>query len=117
MANIAAGRLRHVVTIQKKIQKQDYYTGEIVDTWVDYEKVRAAVEPLSVREFFAAGREKSKVTTKIIIRYIDGLDHSMRIVHRKRHIDRIYNIEGILADKDSGEEYITIPCYEGVNEG
>jgi len=36
----------------------------------------------------------------------------MRLYHAAK--DQYYNIEGVLSDKDSGLEYITLPCSEGV---
>jgi head-tail adaptor len=39
-------------------------------------------------------------------------DASNRIVHG----ERIYNIEGVLADKSSGLEYLTCPCSQGVSD-
>jgi hypothetical protein len=47
------------------------------------------------------------------MRNLPGLLPSMRLVHR----GKIYNPAGILTDKESGLEYVTLPCSEGVNEG
>jgi SPP1 family predicted phage head-tail adaptor len=108
-----SGKLRHRVILQNVQPVQDTTTGEVSDEWADVATVWAAVEPLSVREFTAAQAVQSKVTTMIIIRYRQGVDASMRILFD----DKIYNIEGILADKKSGKEYLTLPCSEGVNNG
>lgn len=50
---------------------------------------------------------------KIVTGYRPGVTADMRIVHR----DRVYNITGVLADRDSGLEYLTLPCSEGANAG
>ena len=47
------------------------------------------------------------------MRYRAGLLPSMRLVHR----GEIFNIAGLLPDKASGLEYITIPVSAGVNDG
>ena len=108
-----AGKLRHRVDIEQRVDVQDT-SGDIETTWAPFaSSVPAAVEPLSAREFVAAGAVQSKVIARITIRHRPGLDATMRI----RHGARIYNPEGFPADKDSGLNYLTIPCSEGVNEG
>lgn len=113
---IDAGKLRHRIAIQEyQFIKQDPSTGEETRDWASIHECWAAIEPVSAREFVAAQAAQSKVTARITIRYVDGIDASMRIVHAKRGKDVIYNIEGVLADKDSGLEYLTLPCSEGVS--
>jgi SPP1 family predicted phage head-tail adaptor len=111
---LAAGRLRHRVVIQYPVEIQDETNGAINVIWADLATVWAAIEPLSAREFIAAQSEVSKVTSKIIIRYRNDIDAKMRLYHFSK--DMYYNIEGILADKDSGLEYITLPVSEGVRK-
>lgn len=108
-----AGKLRHRIDIEQRVDVQDT-SGDVETTWIPFaSSVPAAIEPLSAREFVAAGSVQSKVIARITIRHRPGLDATMRI----RHGARIYNPEGFLADKDSGLDYLTIPCSEGVNEG
>lgn len=107
-----AGRLRHRVTLQKTVTTRDPDTGDTIRTWVDVATVWASVEPLSAREFIASAAMQSKVTARIVIRH-RAVDHRMRILHR----GKIYNIEGVLADPNSGLEYVTLACSEGVNDG
>lgn len=109
---IDAGKLRHRITIQSPTETQDQTTGAISQTWENIADVWCAIEPLSVREFIAADAEDSKVNCKVIIRYRDGINAKMRLYHQAKNI--YYNIEGILFDKDSGLEYITMPCSEGL---
>lgn len=111
--SIEAGKLRHRVVIQAHGENQDPVTGEVVSGWADVARVWANVEPLSAREYIASSAGQSEVTARITIRYRAGITTTMRILHR----DRIYNIVGVLADKDSGLEYLTLPCSEGVNNG
>lgn len=114
--SIAAGRLRHRISIQEYAYLgQDPETGAEIREWRDFRTCWAAIEPLSVREFTAAQATQSKVTTRITIRHADGINAAMRILHTVRGVTRVYNIEGILADKDSGLEYLTLPVSEGVS--
>lgn len=112
LPTIEAGRLRHRVTIQSQTQTQNPLTGELTVTWTDVATVWAAVEPISAREFVAAQEPNARVTTRVTIRYLDGIEPSMRLLHRGRR----YNIHGVLEDMDSGREYLTLPVSEGVND-
>lgn len=108
-----AGVLRHVIKIQEPIGIQDEF-GSIVNTWVDvFPLVYASIDPLSAREFIAASNLENKISARITIRYRPGITGKMRILHGSK----VYNIEGVLPDVDSGLEYLTIPCSEGVNDG
>lgn len=109
---LAAGPLRHRVRLQERRLTQDSW-GSPVFEWIDVASVWAAVEPLSAREFMAAQSEQSQVVARIRIRYREGVNGQMRILHR----GKVYNIAGVLADKESGLEYLTLPVSEGVNEG
>lgn len=109
-----AGKLRHRIRIERPGYTQDPITGEIRHEWeLVADKVPAAIEPLSAREFIAAQAAQSEVTARIVIRRRDDIDATMRIIHR----GRIYNIHGVLPDPKSGLEYLTLPCSEGVNDG
>lgn len=115
---IDAGLLRHRVTIQDFQSLldtdgdviQDPNTGNVPKEWVTVAEVWAAIEPMSAREFVAAQAQMSKVTTRITIRRNAAVSAGMRLLHN----GMIYNIEGVLADKDSGLEYQTLPCSQGV---
>jgi len=110
--SLEAGRLRHRVSIERISHVQDATTGAVVETWAEIAKVWAAVEPLSAREFVQSAAGQSEVTARITIRTRDILATD-RIIYR----GTVYNIRGVLADKDSGLEYITLPVGAGLNEG
>lgn len=108
-----AGTLRHRGTIQRREQVQNPETGSIATQWVDVETTWMSIEPLSAREFIAAQAEQSEISARIVMRYRDDIDATMRIVHR----GKIFNIKGVLPDPDSGREYLTLPVSMGVNDG
>lgn len=118
---LAAGRLRHWILLQRLDYVrdsngdiiQDPNTGATEQEWVDVDNVWAAKEPLSAREFIASQAIQSQVSEKFVIRYRSDVNATWRVVYR----GKIYNIEGILSDKDSGFEYLTLPVSEGVNNG
>jgi SPP1 family predicted phage head-tail adaptor len=118
--SIAAGRLRHLVTIQRHDYVrdsagdvvQDPDTGETLQEWVELAQVYAAIEPSSAREFIASQAVQSEITGKIIIRHRDVVATD-RILHN----GKVYQVYGVLPDKDSGLEYLTLPVGTGVNLG
>ena len=111
---IAAGKLRHLVSLQQRQTARDPDTGAVINLgWVEVTKLRASIEPLSAREFIAAGANQSKVTARIVTRRDKRVTADMRFVYD----GCIYNIEGVLPDPKSGREYQTHPVSEGVNDG
>lgn len=111
-----AGKLRHRITIQERVQIQDRDSGEMINGWQDWPrsgaKHWASIEPLSARDFIAARTVQSQVTGRIVLRYREGLDPTMRILYR----NKVYSIHGRLPDPNSGLEYLTLPVSEGVRD-
>lgn len=86
-----SGKLRHTVTLQSLVETQDSY-GSAVQSWADYATVRASVEPLQGREYFASQQVRAEATTRFRIRYLSGVLPTMRVVFD----GRAYNIESII---------------------
>ena len=107
------GQLRQRVLLQRKSYEQDQKSGAMVETWQNVANVWASIEPLSVREFIASQAMQAEITARAVIRYRADMEATMRLIHR----GKIYNIIGILADKNSGLEYQTLTLSEGVNDG
>lgn len=112
---LASGKLRHAVAIQGVDYVRDAagLTTEVWTTLPGMGKVWAAIEPLSAREFVQSASEQNAVTARITIRYRSGIPVRFRILHG----GKIYNPAGVLPDKESGLEYFTIPCSQGVSAG
>jgi len=108
-----AGKLRHRVSLQKPVKAQNPMTGATVNSWQEITKLWADVVPLSAREFIAAQATQAEVTTRVTIRFRSDITSKHRIVYG----DKIFNIEGVLPDPESGRDYLTLPCSEGVNDG
>ena len=108
------GQLRHRITIESKITEQDSeYGDQVIERWEVWARVMARVEPLSARDLVAAQGAKSQVTARILTRYREGLNATMRVVYR----GTVYSIHGVLPDPKSGREYVTLPVSEGVRNG
>ena len=109
-----AGKLRHRVDIEEQAHVQDMQTGEMVTTWTTFAaSIPASIEPLSAREFIQAAAVQSAVTARIVIRYLPGVTPAMRV----KHGSALYNIHGVLPDKVTGREYLTLPVSEGLSDG
>lgn len=89
---IRAGQLRHIITIQSPGTSRDACGCPLPSSWVDFATVRASVEPLQGREFFAAVQQASEVTTRFRLRYLPGVGTNMRILHQGRK----YNISAVI---------------------
>lgn len=89
---INPGEFRHRITIQKCNSNQNDY-GEIdinaPITWSDVVSVRAAIYPLSGKDFFAAETTNNEITHKINIRYVPGITSLMRIKFGERYFEII----------------------------
>lgn len=108
-----AGKLRHRVLLQRPVKTQDAQTGAVVKSWADIGWLWAEVYPVSAREFAAAQAEQREITVRVTVRWRADISTSDRLLFR----GKIYNIQGVLPDPNSGREYLTLPCSEGVNSG
>lgn len=107
---ISAGNLRHIVKIQGVVEAQNS-SGAIESVWVDvYNKLYASIDPISMREFLVASTTESQLNVRITIRFKKNIVAKMRVVHG----DKIYQIEGVQPDIDSGIEYLTLVCSTGI---
>lgn len=112
------GSLRHRVTVQQRAAVQDPITGEMSQDWLDVATVWAAIEPLSVRDFIQSRAAQSQVSARIVMRYkpdVAAIAGDIRVLHlRGTQPAIVYHAEGVLRDKTSGIDYITLPCSQGV---
>lgn len=100
--------------LQRPTLVQDLASGAMVTFWVDVGRVWASVDPLSARDFIAAQAVQSEVSVRIVIRYRAGVDQTMRLLGAD---GVVYAIKGVLPDKVTGREFITLPCSQGVLDG
>lgn len=99
------GKMRYRVTIQYPMGTVDNY-GNAIDSWQDLKTVWADIVPVSGREYLTASQATSETTYKIYIRYMDGINAKMRIIHN----EQVYEINAVLGDKRSG--MLTLMCKE-----
>lgn len=112
-------KMRHAVNIQQKSEVQDSVTGLDTETWTTiHQKVWCSIEPLSARDYIQSKANQSEVSVRVVMRYRSGLDGTMRFVGACGcHSGKIYNPVAPIEDPNSGIEWITFPCSQGVNQG
>lgn len=85
---INSGEFRHPITIQKLDKSRNEY-GEVIEDWIDFLEIRAAIYPLSGKDFFSAETLNSEVTHKINVRYVEGITSAMRVKFGERYFEII----------------------------
>lgn len=75
------GALNKRITIQE-LKTTINENGFEVEEWIHFKTVWATVSNLHGREYFEAAAVQMESTVKIIIRYLAGLDTSMRILFK-----------------------------------
>lgn len=111
-AIIAAGTLRHLVTIEQNAQTQNPATGEIVTGWNTYATTYAGIYPMSGREYMAAQQVQGQQIVQIMVRFIPGVTPDMRVNWNGTY----YNIQAVL-DVESRERVLNLMCHAGTNAG
>lgn len=103
-----AGRLRHRIELQRQVETQDSSTGAVTVVWQTFASLWCAIEPISGREFISAQSNMSECTVRLIIRHTAEVTAKQRA----RHIStgKLYEILAVLADSNTGLEYMTLPC-------
>lgn len=112
MSNIAAGRLRHIVAIDRQVEIVDSH-GDHLREWQNITSRRAEIKPLSGRELLLAQQVQSQVTVSIVMRYRSDVDASCRV----RFNGATYNVMAVIPDPDSGIEWMALQCAVGTNDG
>jgi len=109
-----AGRLRHRVTIQRRLESRDTYGGR-QETWSDVAEVWAEVAPLVGREYMEGRQEGAEITTKIRIRYRREIGPEMRVMwdDPQAHDKRYYDIESV-QHVETKQREIVLMCRERV---
>lgn len=89
-----AGSLRHQITIQQKSTSRDAIGG-VIDVWTTFVTVRAAVEPIRGREYFAAQQVHAEVSHRIRMRYRAGITPRMQVTLGSRtfQIETVINVQ------------------------
>lgn len=108
-----AGELTHTVIVEAPSEVQDPETGEIIETWRLYAKLRAKVTPFSNKDRLAAQAVNSLSKLRCTLRYNSvsmGIESAMRVKWRGVY----YRIEGEpYSDNKRGTDKVTINLATG----
>ncbi len=108
----SAGQLNQRVQLQQRAAAHNNL-GEAAGGWADFGgPLWAKVEPLSGREFLAAGALQQPVDTRFVIRHRAGVTPSLRLAWK----GQAYDIVSALPI-DGGVEWIEIMATAGVRDG
>ncbi|MEX3950617.1 phage head closure protein [Paraburkholderia sp. EG287A] len=109
-SGMRAGRLRHRIKLQAPKVEVDPNTGEpIIVAWLDVATVWASIEALSGREWLASDQYRPGVTTRIRIRWRDGVTSSMRALHK----ETVYSIDAVIPNFEGMAE-MQLMCGDGI---
>lgn len=80
------GSLKHKITIKVQPISPNSYGEEITDIlqWNDFANLYASISPSSGREFYAAQQINNRINTIFIIRFIQGIIPSMKVLYGTR---------------------------------
>ena len=106
------GKLRHRLILLTLTETQDATTGEITETWAEYDTVWGSFQPYSTKDILLARSAQEQSSARAVIRYREEVTSDMRVSFR----DRVYKIDGPpLPDLESGKEYMTLMLAEITN--
>jgi SPP1 family predicted phage head-tail adaptor len=106
--DISAGKLRNKISIQRKTRTPDG-GGGWSDTWAEIHNISAYIKPVSGNEVFVAMRIQASITHDIMIRYLDDVKASDRIVFK----ERLFNIQSVI-NIEERNRWLQMRCEEGV---
>jgi SPP1 family predicted phage head-tail adaptor len=100
------GKLRHKVSLFQKTVTYDEI-GQAVAGYTYFSTAWAAVEPLSFKEYLAAGSERASKMVRIKLRYLPNISADMRVVYE----EHTYEILSVL-DKELRHIELELLCEE-----
>lgn len=108
---------RHRVTFQAPNEVQSSYSGAVeLDAgtpWVPvFADVPAAVEQRTVRENVGGAQMQVTTAITITVRWRPGLNAKQRIVWQTADGERVFNISGVIPDKQTNRTTVEIPVVE-----
>lgn len=114
---MSAGRYRHRITIDHKVESRDGYGAPVIDWQPFATDVPAEVLTGPGRELRAANAPVDEVAARISFRYVSGIDQAMRVrwLHETGE-ELAFNIRSIEFDR-TGRRETRLICVAGADEG
>lgn len=105
------GKLRHRVTLQEYKEVLDQYGTPIDQGWQDVATVWASVEPIQGREYIQLQNTQSELTTRVRIRYRQGITPAIRVLYGTR----VFDIQSVI-DFEERHIELQLMCIERVGD-
>lgn len=110
-----AGKLRHRIDLEQMTLTHNDY-NEPIETWQPigcYQRMPAAIIPLSGRESQFAGRTQATMSHRIETRYMKNVAEDARL--RVKYGSRIFNVEGIMnvGGRDREHHFMCVEVKDG----
>lgn len=102
-----AGRLRQKIEIQKLTRHADG-AGGATESWSKFADCYAEVSPVSAAQLAFYEKLEHRVTHKILIRYLPGLSHEMRVLFE----GRVFQVQSF-RDLEERHQFHEIMAEEG----
>lgn len=91
-------------------------SGAPQNTWFPVCDVMAAIEPISGREYWMAAQSNREATVRIVIRYREGINDSMRVLYKAKDRVKVYEMKSVPINTNEENRYLQLMCNEIENE-
>lgn len=108
-----AGALRHRAKLFRRVETRSAADGEVCEAYSCFAVTRAALHPLSGREFFQAGAGQAELTARIVIRYRDDVTEKDRV----EIAGKTYSIAAPPINVEGRGRVLHLMVTEGVSNG
>jgi SPP1 family predicted phage head-tail adaptor len=109
---IRAGRLRHRVSIEKRVESRTP-SGAVTFTWATHAaNVPAEIIHGKGKEVFTDDKQQNWIFATVTIKFVPGITTKMRVNNN----GLFYDISAILPDP-SQQSYLDLWCSQGINLG
>lgn len=98
-----AGRLRQTIGIKAPLKTKNEL-GETLSAWADFATAWSEAKPISSSKRFVSNHLKTEVNFQFRIRFIDGINHQMKVFYNGREFD----IDSVLNVGERNEELIIL---------
>lgn len=108
-----AGELRHWLVIEAKTMSVDA-NGDRTETWASFAECWGSIATGNGREFFSAKQTIADLSHVILMRFVVGVKHEMRVKFadpKNSNTARYFNIRAIL-NPDERNEMLTLQASE-----
>lgn len=106
-----ATKLRHRIFLKAFIEARTP-TGAVKKEWQTIRRLSAHLIPVSTNTFVQGQALQTNITARCVIRHTEAINETMRV----EYSNKLYEIVGILADNNTGKEYLTLVLKGVSNE-